>query len=112
MLPGIKDLEVYQGTDFIFPFTIKESGAVKNLTGYTAQMQIRDSDNEELFLELTTENSKLSITPADGLITITISDVETKALKNGVYDLFLINSSGEKFAYLTGNVIITPSITR
>lgn len=108
MLPGVKDLKIYQGSYFLFPFILKE----KDLTGYSAKMQIRDRNNQNLLLELTTENEKLKITPESGRVDIIISPEETKILQSGIYDLFLIDEDEKPEAYLTGNVIVTPAITR
>lgn len=112
MLPGVKDLKIYQNSDFVYPFTVKEeNNAIKDLTGYTSKMQIRDRNNSELLLELTTENTGIAITIATGTVTITITSTDTADLQNGVYDLFLINE-GKKYPYLSGNVTVIPSVTR
>lgn len=71
--------------------------APTNLTGYTARMQIRITrGSDTTVFELTTENGGITLTAADGGIHLLISDTDTAAFDfdNAVYDLELINTSG------------------
>lgn len=106
MLPGVKNLKIYQNSDFVFIFKLQD----KDLSGYLAKMQIRDQNNSSLLLELTTENEKIEISE-DNSVTVSISSSETAILENGVYDLFLI-SGGKNYPYLMGNITVIPSVTR
>jgi hypothetical protein len=71
--------------------------APTDLTGYTARMHIRITRGSAVtVVELTTENGGITLSAADGGIHLLISDTATAAydFDNAVYDLELINTSG------------------
>lgn len=85
------------------------------LTGYTAQMQIRETiDSTTSIIELTSANGGITIDPVDYTITVTISAAQTRAFTfpTAVYSLELTDSSGVVTTFLTGNLTLVPEVTR
>ena len=115
MEPSNKDFKIYQGSRWTAVVELKNvnTGEAVNLTDYTAKMQIRDINNDQLFIELTTENNKIVIDPLVGKVMLQLSSVDTAKLdQNGIYDLDLIDINGENYTYLRGKIILTKEITR
>lgn len=125
MNPVKKDLEIWQGKTYDMPFTFgraikDEEGEivdteVTNLAGYTARMQLRPSvESETVTIELTTENGRIVIEPAYGLVRIFLTAEETAALPvaSYKYDLELITASGRVYGPLYGKVKVKAEVTR
>lgn len=110
------DFEIEQGATLLKPIVWKDSaGTAVNLTGYTAKMQIRKSvSSEDVLLELSTVNSKLSITANTGTITMIFSAATTEAIdwSRGKYDLELTSSTGVVTRLLEGEITVSKEITR
>lgn len=110
------NLTIEQGADFIKSFVLKNSDdTIKDLTGYTARMQIRQYVfSEEVEYEATTENAKLLINVGTGTVQMRFPSSDTSAftIKRGVYDLELIDSSGQVIRLIQGNVQISREVTR
>lgn len=81
------DLYIDQGSDFVatFPPVTDNNGRVIDLTGYTVVCQIRRSYATVFAVQLVIDSSEFS----DGLITITLPNVETSGLTptRYVYDV-------------------------
>lgn len=117
MTAGTYDILIEQGATFRFPLVWKDPlGALYDLTGYTARMQVRKTaaTADPPMLTLTTENGGIVLGGAAGTITITASATATAALtgQQAVYDIELINPSGEVDRLLMGAVEISPEVTR
>jgi len=90
-------MEVDKGSTFRADLVWKvgDPATPKNLTDYTARMQIRpDIDSDIIFHELTTENGGISIDPLEGRISLFISDTDSTDFdwEDGVYGLELIDA--------------------
>lgn len=86
-----------------------------NLTGYTARMQIRKSaTSSAALLELTTENSRITLGGVAGTITLTLTAADTAAITwtSGVYDLELVDSGGGVRRLIQGAVRVSREVTR
>lgn len=85
------------------------------LTGHTARMQVRkyvDSTGDPL-IALTTENGRIAVNGAAGLITLSISAADTSALtSSGVYDLEIISSGGLVSRVIQGTFTLSLEVTR
>ena len=111
------DLTIEAGTDWERTLWLQEEDETpKNLTDYTAKMQIREELEAPVIKELSS-GSGITITAVEGKIYIVMTDVETKALgiTRGVYDLFLTSPVGEgskltKLLY--GDVYVPQAVTR
>lgn len=86
-----------------------------NLEGFSAGMQVRTGYNTPaVAVELSTDNSRISLGAETGTIILALSASETASIEAGryVYDLKLVNSAGIVTRLLSGLVIITPESTR
>jgi len=114
--PGHYDFTLYQGASFSRILTWKnENDTLINLTGYTARMQLRESQDEaSAFLTLTTENGGIALGGALGTITLSISASDTAALTqtSGVYDLELVSGGGIVTRLLQGKILLSREVTR
>lgn len=116
------DNPIEQGASFVFAtkyWTDKARTIPKDLTGYTARMQIRDSyDSPDPVVDLTTEGQtgyNIELGDEEGTVIVRIPHTVTAALParfKGVYDIELIDTGGEVERYLYGDVEVTPEVTR
>lgn len=86
-----------------------------DMTGYTARMQIRGKITDILpILELTTENSGISIDNTNKTITLIISATATAALtfSTAVYSLELVSSGGQVTPFISGSISLIKEVTR
>lgn len=92
---------------------LDDNGLPIDLTGYTARMQIRRTYNATILVELTTENSGITITPLTGELDLFISANDTGLFSYGsfIYDLELINGS-EVVRLIEGNVEVKENVTK
>jgi hypothetical protein len=90
-------------------------GAVIDLTGCTARMQVREDFSANDFLvELSTENDRLIITPAAGRIDFYIDAEDTALLigEGGLYDLEIQHGNGDVTRLCQGKLIFNDEVTR
>lgn len=110
------NLTIEQGIPFSVTFTVKNpNGSNKDLTGYTARMQLRSGYlSSTVALEATTANTKISINTATSTVTIDLTEDDTKSLSynNYVYDLELVSSTTIPLRLVQGNVIVSPEVTK
>jgi len=113
------NIEIDKGSTFRSDLIWKEgvSETPKDLTGYTARMQIRpDIDSETILHEMTTENGGIAITELEGKISLFISDTDSTAFdwEEGVYGLELIDTAGSNDVrrLVRGEVATFDEVTR
>jgi hypothetical protein len=84
------------------------------LANHTARMQVRRTvESTTPLITLTTENGRISINTAAGLITLSISATDTAALESsGVYDLEIISSGGLVSRVIQGTFTLSLEVTR
>jgi len=85
------------------------------LTGYTADMQIRQTITSSTILyEASTGNGAIVMGGTAGTITLTIPAATTAAFtwNRGVYDLNLTSPGGVVTRLLQGYAIVSPEVTR
>jgi len=87
---------------------------VMNLEHFTARMQVRRTiESTTVMVSLTTENGRIAIDGAIGRITLSMSDIVTAALESsGVYDLEILDVSGNVSRLIQGNFTLIPEVTR
>lgn len=117
MSAGYHHFIIEQGATFQKVLTLKDSSdSVVNLTGYaSAQMDLRtDADQSSTALSLTTANSRISLGASAGTITLTISASDTASLTatDGVYDLEIVDGSGNVFRIVEGTYTVRRGISR
>jgi hypothetical protein len=113
---GIYDVTLEQGATFTRTITYNTSaGSPVDLTGFTAEMDLRPSYNSStVVLTLTTANGRIALGGAAGTITLTVTAADMAALTapaDGVYDLEL-SSGGSVTRLLQGTWTISPEATR
>lgn len=106
---------INKGADFIpGAITWKDAdGVAINLTGYTARMQIKRDVSTASILELTTENSRITLGGSAGTIELNVTNAVTATLPAGnyKYDMELISSGGIVTRLLEGSIVISENIT-
>lgn len=111
-----ENIVINRGATFRKKVALKDAaGAARNLTGYTAKLQIRrDLDDVATLISLTSGDG-LTINGPLGEIEIEIAKVLTAALsvRSGVYDLFIDNGQPDGGEYvMMGGVIIQTMVTQ
>lgn len=108
------DFTVKQGATFQKHITWYDaSGAVVDITGYTARMHLRRkiTDQNPAFI-LTTENGGIALGGILGTVDLTISAEDTATLSGTyVYDLELASGDYVK-RLLQGTITVDPEVTR
>lgn len=115
MNPGRYNLAVYKGTTFDLKPVWKIGGIPVDLTGYSADMQVRYATDTAVIIELSTSNGRATIDAAYGRINLHISNSDTSGLAAGTYqyDLNLTNSvDGTVYKILQGTFIVSASVTQ
>ena len=105
-----------QGATLLKPIIYKDStGAVVNLTGFSARMQIRRSvSDDEVLLNMTSTNGKIQIVPLEGKITLIFSAADTAQLdfSKAKYDLEVVSGDGSVTRLLQGEIMLSKEVTR
>ena len=114
MNPGRYNITVYKGTTFQLSPVWKVDNLPVNLTGYTADMQVRQFTDSAILVELSTTNGRIVITPALGQVALTLTAAQTAALTSGnyQYDLNLTSPDGIVYKILQGAFVILDSVTQ
>lgn len=105
------DLEIYQGDDYAAEVTVlNEDGTPADLTGYTAQSQIRVNTADASPSGV----AQFATAIAGNVITISLMHTVTKDLTKSsyVWDLQVINGVGWITTLLAGQVQMTKEVTR
>ena len=121
MTAGRYNITIEQGATYSLPITVSDtisgSSVLRDLTGYTARMKIKENvADTAALLELTTENGRIVI-DADqatntGEMSLAIAASVTASLDfdRGVYDLELVNGAVVE-RLLEGKVIFRKEVT-
>lgn len=116
MAAGFHHFIIEQGATFQNTLTLKDSAdAVINLTGFSAEMDLRkNQDDSSEVITLTVANGRISMGGAAGTITLTISSSDTASLTvgDGVYDIELTDASGKVDRILEGTYSIRGNVSR
>jgi len=112
------NITIEQGADFQLELVYQDdNGDPIDLTGYTAEMQIREKlTTDPPFLTLSTANGRIVIDGPNGSITLSIANADTAALTQtaGVYDLELTSGDATPVIVrlIEGQVKISQEVTR
>lgn len=121
MLAGHYNIVCEQGTTFSRRFELQYPDEQDptifhptDLSGYTARMQVRRTvESSSAMLTLTTENGGISIDGPDGAVTVSITNVQTSSLgSSGVYDIEIIDNSGNVSRLVQGEFKLSFEVTR
>jgi len=110
---GRYNITIINGTTFtLAPIWLVDNLPV-DLTGYTADMQVRDVSNN-LVVELSTANGKAVISPALGQTTFTLTPTQTSAANlpvgNYTYAFNLTDGSSNTYQILNGAFVVQASV--
>jgi hypothetical protein len=124
MSAGTYNIVAEQGATYSKLFTLTNSaGDPIDLTGYTARLQVREKYSSEVkLLDLTTENSGITLGGAAGTVAVLATATQMAAIivpdlpgtppkRSAVYDLELITGSTIT-RLLQGKFDITREVTR
>jgi len=111
--PGRYNITVINGTTFTLAPIWNISNLAVNLTGYTADMQVRDVSNN-LITELSTANGRAVISPGLGQVTFTLTAAQTNALTPGnyTYAINYTDTAGNVYQILAGAFTVTASVVQ
>ena len=109
------DFTIVQGEDQDLFTTqyLDEEGVAINLTDCSFKMAAKDSIVSSPFLDFdsTVDVSNMVITGSS--LTVKLTSVQSKAIEvsGGFYDLWIIDSLGQKFKLLYGDITVDRSVT-
>ena len=110
---AILNQEIDQGSTFSKQITVYETDGttVQNLTGYTVAAQLRKNYTSTAY---TTILATIQSPPTGGIIVISLTAVQTAALKSGryVYDLQITAADTTVTRVLEGVITIRPEVTK
>lgn len=117
VLAGVYNIIADQGATFTRAFIKKDhEKRVIPLTGnYLARMQVRETyESPSTILNLNTENDYITIDGPRGVISVVVSDDETRLLIPGeyVYDLELVYPDEQVERMLMGTFTVRKEVTR
>jgi hypothetical protein len=111
--PGDLTLRMFQGATFRYALTWLEDDVPKDLTNYTARMQVRSTyDSPTTILDIDTDDG-ITLGGAAGTIELEVAATTTEDIKPGlyVYDLELITGSIVT-RLIEGSFYVSPEVTR
>jgi len=111
--PGRYNITVVNGTTFTLAPIWNINNLAVNLTGYSADMQVRDVSNN-LITEMSTANGRATIAAGLGQVTFTLTASQTAALTPGNYN-YAINytdSAGNVYQILNGAFTVAESVVQ
>jgi hypothetical protein len=116
-----QSLGIKKGSRFRYVVTVRDKNtkAIRDLTGYTAKMQIRKSLSSAATLYQTLNSPPTSGTGIDmssaatGTLVILIDELVTATYtwSYGFYDLAIVDASGDPEYIMQGDVLLTPNVT-
>ena len=116
MTAGLANLVLEQGSTFVKTLTwYDELGNLRNLTGYSAELQVRfEAEDEVLLYSANTTTGEIVLGGALGTIVITIPAAATLALDfiKAKYDLLLTSGAGVKTRLIEGAITLSKGVTR
>lgn len=114
-----EEFTIDQGADIAIEIRCIDpaTNSAKNLTNYSVAAKMKRNYNSDS-ADTTTFTSIVASPPTDGIVTISLTNTQTDALKTGryVYDVELsfVDSGGDTIVerILEGRIQVTPSVTR
>lgn len=115
MVENVYNFLLLKGATFRLPILWEETeGTPKDLTGYTARMDIRTQIEDEDRVLRIDSTSGITITPEEGKVELYISPAQTTEFPGTTlyYDLELVDDSGDVDRILQGIITLSPEVTR
>ncbi len=121
--PGELNLTMYQGASWDYTLTwTTTAGSVTtpvDLTGYSARMQVRETQSSTATILSLTSGSGITLGGTAGTILLEASATTTAGIATSqtpqnqfVYDLELVSGAGYVTRLVEGNFLIDPEVTR
>jgi hypothetical protein len=111
-MPTAADLSIYEGDDWAGTVTVNQSdGTPANLTGYTAQSQIRTGPADQ---QPTVAAEIQATVQLPNQVLLYLSHAQTTSLSGPIFywDCQITSSTGQITTILAGKVKVTQEITR
>ena len=109
----ILNQNIDQGSTYSKPITVYQDDGttIQNLTGYTASSQLRKNYTSTAY---TTILATIQTPATNGVIVISLTAVQTAALKSGryVYDLQITAADSTVIRVIEGVITIRPEVTK
>ena len=104
------NLTVDQGSDFNADINVVDGQGAVDISAYTYRGQIRKTYSSSTAVDFYTSTAD----PANGKLDISLSAVQTSAMKAGryVYDVEIVDSIGNVTRVVEGQLEVTPRVTR
>lgn len=113
-----EDFTIDQGTDVAIEIHVVDAqNAVKDLSNYSVAAKMKKTYNSDSS-DTTDFNAVVASPSTDGIVTLSLTNTQTDALKAGryVYDVEIsfVDSQGDniKERILEGKIMVTPSVTK
>lgn len=110
------DILIEQGASFTMTVNaLKVDGTIRDLTGYTGRMQVRETVSAtDILVEASTINGLMTIDGPTGAVTVVIPGATTENYdwSNGVWDLEVENGIGTILRLIQGNAALSRQVTR
>ncbi len=114
MTPGRYNMKVYQGSTFSLAPQWKIDGTYVDVTGYTANMVVRNSPTSSAsIITLSSSNGRITVGTTNGKFTLSITAADTTALAAGqdVYDLEVTAPDSTVTRLLEGGFTVYEGVT-
>jgi len=111
MAAGYQNLYIDQGSSYSITITLDDVfGDIYDLTGYTAESQMRRS----YYSANTSAQFAVTLNSGTGALTLSLDSANSSTLiyNQYVYDTILIDSSNNATRILEGIVYVSPSVSR
>jgi len=111
--PGRYNINVINGTTFNLTTVWKINAIPVIMTGYSADLQVRDVSNN-LITEMSTANGKATITGSAGKVSCDLTAAQTNALTAGTYNyaLNVTDAGGTVTQLLNGTFLVAASVVQ
>lgn len=112
--PGTYNITCPQGATFDKTFSVALDGVPKDLTGFSAALQVRETFDSTTPVVSLTNGSGITLGGVLGTINVIVSSSATSAIPAGYYsyDLEITSGAGVRDRLLEGKFVVTPEVTR
>ncbi len=112
--PGTYNIKCPQGATFSKTFSVALDGVPKDLTGFSAALQVRETFDSTSTVVSLTNGTGITLGGTAGTIGVVIASTATAAIPAGYYsyDLEITSGAGVRDRLLEGKFVVTPEITR
>lgn len=112
----VEQIDVAAGGKLELTWNLTRNGAIMPLTGWSAKMQIRQNKRTATVLADFSTNSGgyMTISELAGVVMLDVPGSVTGAFdfNSAVYDMYVVDPSGEPFRVVEGTVIVSATVTR